>query len=108
MKESLILKCIFIISIYLYSSIAFANDDCESYGRKSEISQAYINPDNTSFEVVSTKRLYFFSSPNKSCKINDLFLVPGDIITGHTEYNGYVSASYAKNESLSVTGWLDK
>ena len=108
MKEPLILKCIFIISIYLYSSIAFANDDCEKYGRKSETSQTYINPDNNSFEVASKKRLYFFSSPNKACKINDLFLVPGDIITGHTEYNGYVSASYAKNESWSVTGWLDK
>ncbi|WP_336666950.1 hypothetical protein [Enterobacter mori] len=34
--------------------------------------------------------------------------MPGDIITGYTEYNGYVSASYAKNESWSVTGWLDK
>lgn len=108
MKESLILKCIFIISIYLYSSIAFANDECENYGRKSEASQTYINPDNNYFEVASTKRLYFFSSPNKAFKINDLFLVPGDIITGHTEYNGYVSASYAKNDSWSVTGWLDK
>ncbi|MBX4652847.1 hypothetical protein [Klebsiella michiganensis] len=108
MKECLILKCIFLISIYLYSSVAFANDGCENYGRKSEASQTYINPDNNSFEVISTKRLHFFSSPNKACKIKDLFLVPGDIISGHTEYNGYVSASYAKNESWSVTGWLDK
>ncbi len=108
MKESIILKFIFLISIYLYSSVAFANDVCGNYGRESETSQTYINPDNTSFEVISTKRLHFFSSPNKTCKIKDLFLVPGDIITGHTEYNGYVSASYAKNESWSVTGWLDK
>lgn len=92
----------------LPSSYALANDVCENYERKSEASQTYINPDNNSFEVVSTKRLHFFSSPNKACKIKDLLLVPGDIITGHTEYNGYVSASYAKNKSWSVTGWLDK
>lgn len=92
----------------LPSSYALANDVCENYGRKSEASQTYINPDNNSFEVVSTKRLHFFSSPNKACKIKDLLLVPRDIITGHTEYNGYVSASYEKNKSWSVTGWLDK
>lgn len=108
MKERLILKCIFLISIYLFLSVASANDDCENYGRKSEASQTYINPDNNSFEVVSTGRLYLFSSPNKACKIKDLFLVPGDIVTGLTEYNGYVSAAYAKNESWSVTGWLEK
>ncbi|SQI26960.1 Uncharacterised protein [Salmonella enterica subsp. arizonae] len=95
MKGRLTLNCIFLVSTCLSSSNALANDDCENYGRKSEVSQTYINPDNTSFEVVSTKRLHFFSSPNKDCKIKDLFLVPGDIITGHTEYNGYVSASYA-------------
>lgn len=96
MKGRLTLNCIFLVSTCLPSSNALANDDCENYGRKSEVSQTYINPDNNSFEVVSTKRLHFFSSPNKDCKIKDLFLVPGDIITGHTEYNGYVPASYAK------------
>lgn len=68
MKECIILKFIFLISIYLYSSVAFANDVCGNYGREPEASQTYINPDNNSFEVISTKRLHFFSSPNKPAK----------------------------------------
>lgn len=107
-KKLLIMKWFFMISMCPFSSITFAKNVCKDYGRQSEIIQIYIEPDSNSFEVVSDGRLYFHSSPNKSCEIKNLFLIPGDIITGYTEYNGYISVAYAKNNSWSVKGWLDK
>lgn len=101
-------KCILLIVFCSFPCIAFANDLCADYGRKSEGAQSYIDQGKNSFEVASPGRLYFYDSPNKACKISNLFLVPGDIITGYTEYNGFVSVAYAKTESWSITGWLDK
>ncbi len=37
-----------------------------------------------------------------------MFLIPGDQVIGYTEYNGFISAAYFKQNGDSVDGWLDE
>ncbi|WP_313471116.1 hypothetical protein [Atlantibacter hermannii] len=58
------------------------------------------------FKVISKNRLYFNSAPCDKCKIENLFLVNGDRVSGYTTLNGYLFASYFKKNGDSVDGWL--
>lgn len=96
------------ISILLYGfcCYSFANDFCSDLSKKSEEKQAYIDHSMNIYKVVSRTRLFFNSAPSEQCKINDLFLVNGDVVSGYTTLNGYLFASYFKKNGDSVDGWL--
>ena len=97
-----------LVLFMMYIPVAVnASDICTTVGRKSEFAQTFIPSTQNAFEVISHGRLHFYGAPDKSCQIKNQFLVPGDIVTGYTVYNGYASVSYSKNGSWPVEGWLD-
>ncbi len=86
---------------------ASANTQCETIQNKSEKEQVYLDKSKNIFEVVSKGRLHFNNAPSKECKVKSLFLVPGDKVIGYSEYNGFTSVAYFKENGDSVDGWLD-
>ncbi|EJM5003072.1 hypothetical protein R4O66_000066 [Salmonella enterica] len=100
------IKIILSILLYSFCCYSFANDFCSDLSKKAEKEQAYIDHSMNIFKVVSKTRLYFNSAPSEQCKINNLFLVNGDVVSGYTTLNGYLFASYFKKNGDSVDGWL--
>lgn len=59
------------------------------------------------YTVIGKRRLYFYSAPDKNCKIsNNLFVIPNDIVIPYLEYNHYYYVSYSEN--MDITGWVLK
>ena len=85
-----------------------ASDFCDTIKNTAEIKQAYLAHNKNNFIVVSKGRLYFKSAPSGRCALKNLFLIPGDQVIGYTEYNGFISAAYFKQNGDSVDGWLDE
>lgn len=66
----------------------------------------FSNPIET-YTVIGKSRLYFYSAPDKNCKIsNNLFVIPSDIGIPYFEYNNYFYVSYSEN--TDITGWVYK
>ena len=85
-----------------------ASDFCDTIKKTAEIKQAYLAHNKNNFIIVSKGRLYFKSAPSERCALKNLFLIPGDQVIGYTEYNGFISAAYFKQNGDSVDGWLDE
>lgn len=94
------------ILLYCFCCHSFANDFCSDLSKTAEKEQAYVDHSMNLYKVVSKTRLYFNSAPSKRCKISDLFLVNGDVVSGYTTLNGFLFASYLEKNGDSVDGWL--
>lgn len=100
------IKIILPILLYGFCFHSFASDFCSELSKKADEEQVYIDHSMNTFRVVSKTRLYINSAPSDKCKINNLFLVDGDVVSGYTTLNGYLFASYFKTNGDSVDGWL--
>lgn len=94
------------ILLYFFECCSFASDFCSLLSKRAEKEQTYVDHSMNIFKVSSKTRLYFNSAPSDQCKINNLFLVNGDVVSGYTILNGYLFASYFKKNGDSVDGWL--
>lgn len=56
--------------------------------------------------VIGNGRLQFYSSPNLSCKMPGVFIIPGDSVTAYTEYGDFVSVMYVTRSGDTVEGWV--
>ncbi|ELY4155857.1 hypothetical protein SMZ39_002244 [Cronobacter turicensis] len=100
------IKIMLAILLYFFECCSFASDFCSLLSKRAEKEQAYVDHSMNIFKVSSKTRLYFNSAPSDQCKINNLFLVNGDVVSGYTILNGYLFASYFKKNGDSVDGWL--
>lgn len=100
------IKIMFFIFLYFFGFCSFASDFCSELSKRAEKEQVYVDHSMNLFRVSSKARLYFNSAPSDQCKLNDLFLVSGDVVSGYTMLNGYLFASYFKKNGDSVDGWL--
>lgn len=98
----------FFIFLSSLATTSAASDFCDTIKKTAEIKQAYLAHNKNNFIVVSKGRLYFKSAPSERCALKNLFLIPGDQVIGYTEYNGFISAAYFKQNGESVDGWLDE
>jgi hypothetical protein len=56
-------------------------------------------------EVTGSDRLYFFTAPYAQCENKKVFIVPGDQVTLHKEYEGYSQISYS-SKSNDYSAWV--
>lgn len=62
--------------------------------------------DVSEYMIKNAGRTYFYSAPDESCKIKELFIVQGDLVNVYTDYNGFSSIMYLKKNGESITGWV--
>lgn len=93
--------------LFFYCAYAFSEDFCADLAKKTEGDQSYIEHSLSSFNVISKEKLYFNSAPNDKCRNNKLFLIYGDVVTGYTEYDGFLFCVFYKKNGESVEGWLN-
>lgn len=57
--------------------------------------------------VARKGRLQFYSVPNKNCKMDGTFIIPGDTVIGYTEFNGFTLVDYFRRNGDSIEGWVE-
>lgn len=100
------IKIMLSILLYGFSCYTFAGDFCSELSKTAEKEQEYVDHSMNIYKVTSKTRLYFNSAPSEQCKINNAFIINGDVVSGYTTLNGYLFASYFKKNGDSVDGWL--
>lgn len=92
-----------------FSCAAFAEVDCGALDAHAE-SAATIVPDfGSGRDIVGRGRLQFYSAPDLQCKIDGLFVVPGDILFAQLEYNGFTRVAFIamkKSDRGDVIAWV--
>lgn len=102
------IKGICFITLFALSMPSFADPIvCNGVAIVAEEDQVFISPP-SSFKVVGEGRLYFYSSPNKNCRKNDIFVIPGDQLAAYTEYKGWYSVFYVNPKTgKEAEGWVE-
>ncbi len=98
------IKIMLSILLYGFSCYTFAGDFCSELSKTAEKEQEYVDHSMNIYKVTSKTRLYFNSAPSEQCKINNAFIINGDVVSGYTILNGYLFASYFKKNGDSVDG----
>ncbi len=79
---------------------------CAEINSVAEQNQILIPTDESGYVVNDTNRVYIYSAPNEDCKINELFIVHGDLINAYADYQGFSSVMYFKKNGDTVSGWV--
>ncbi|MBV8044014.1 hypothetical protein [Pluralibacter sp.] len=82
------------------------NSKCSDADNIAAKKQEKIPSDNSGYVIKSTGRTYFYSAPDESCRIKDLFIVQGDLVNVYADYNGFTSIMYFKKNGNPITGWV--
>lgn len=82
-------------------------EKCDSLERQAERSEALITGDKSGFKVIGHGRLQFYSAPDERCKTPGTFILPGEKVDAHSEFDGYLSVDYFNIKTGSgASGWV--
>ncbi|EMO5717048.1 hypothetical protein RVW00_002023 [Enterobacter bugandensis] len=89
-----------------FRTLPAPNSKCSGANRIAAAMQKKIPSDNSGYVIHNAGRTYFYSAPDESCKIKDLFLVQGDLVNAYADYNGFSSIMYFTKNGDPVSGWI--
>lgn len=92
-----------LISVFIFFTVADAYGTCLSMD--SSDSTTSITPPKEVM-VGGIKRLYFYSSPNASCKQGNVFVINDDKLLAYYKSNGYVFVNYFDRNGKVIDGWV--
>lgn len=89
-----------------FRALPVLNSKCSNANKIAATKQGKIPTDNSGYVIKNAGRTYFYSAPDESCKIKDLFIVQGDLVNVHAEYNEFSSITYFKKNDAPISGWI--
>ena len=61
----------------------------------------------STYKVIADGRLYFYSAPDKECKIKGLFIIKNDIVDAYKIDGDFIFVMFFTKDNKSVEGWVD-
>lgn len=55
--------------------------------------------------VIGKGRLYFYTAPGERCKMKDVFVVPGNVLTVYKSFDGWANVMYIAKNGDDFMGW---
>jgi SH3-like domain-containing protein len=92
--------------IALFFSPLSSWGDCKEINAISEQFQSIIPTSESTYVVIGHGKNYFYTAPDESCKLKNLFIIKGDIVNVYAEYKDYSSVLYFKKNGDPVSGWI--
>lgn len=102
-------KCFPALIALITCPVALAQVDCDALANAAEISGKIIPDFDSGRDILERGRLQFYSAPDPRCKIDGLFVIPGDTLFAHIEHNGFTKVSFIamrKTDRKDVIGWV--
>lgn len=56
--------------------------------------------------VLGKDRLYFYNAPNERCKMKDVFVITGDVLTVYKSFDGWANVMYISKDGNDFMGWV--
>lgn len=107
------MKKLLLVMFLVCSSGVYAQVNCSQLSELSD--DNYTELDALTLFKVSGKnssRTHFYSAPSKSCKNNQVFVIPNDTVVAYYSFNNegqqWLYAVYTNKNNVKTRGWLQK
>lgn len=102
------LQTILLICLVLYAMLASAEnmDVCTQVGVKADRERILIPSYRSGRKVIGHGRAYFFTAPDKRCKMKNVFVIPNDRLDAYSTYGEFTEVVYWNAKNGDVDGWV--
>lgn len=101
-------RVIYFVLFYFFTFLSFADDvECTKLDARVGGSEDNYRPP-LEATVIGKDRLYFYSAPNERCKMKDVFVIAGDMLTVYKPFDGWVNVMYISKDGNDFMGWVDE
>ncbi len=102
------LQTIFISCLVLYAMLASSENMnvCTQAGEKADRERALIPGYRSGRKVIGRGRAYFYTAPDKRCKMKDVFVIPNDRLDAYSTYGEFTEVVYWNSKNGDVDGWV--
>ena len=100
------LKFLLFVLLSFTSQISFAAEQaCTKLATKiNSMDDNYRPP--LEAEVISNKRLYFYTAPNIQCKMKGVYVIKGNYLTVYKPYEDWLNVMFINNDGEDYIGWI--
>lgn len=98
-----------VLTVLFTNSEVFAEVDCAALSDAAEKSAEVVPEYGSGREITGKGRLQFYSAPDLNCKIDGLFVIPGDMLFAQLEHNGFTKVAFIamrKTDKKDVIAWV--
>lgn len=82
--------------------------NCEQLNAAASKDESHIPGDAAGKTVIGEGRLQFYSAPDRSCKMDGIFIVDADSVEAYADYGEFTSVVYLNPKSKNrVNGWVE-
>jgi len=100
------MKFFFKVLIFFIAFSSQAKEVCDLALKKANEERVIIPSYQSGHKVSGDGRLYFYSAPDEQCKINDLFIINGDLVNASVDYNEFTYVIYFSKGGKEFDGWV--
>lgn len=103
------MKKIITLIIIFISSFSYGNEFCEELVGESYQGAVHLIPHGQTYKIIGSEKVAVHSAPHSKCLYEKkIFLIGSERVQVYTEYNGFLSIIYFKNDGSTVEGWVRK
>ncbi len=101
------MKVVVVFLFFVISFFANTNEYCDKLDVDRQEQQIIIPSYKSTYKVITDGRHYFYSAPDKQCKIKGLFITKNDIVDAYKIDGDFIFVMFFTKENKSVEGWVD-
>lgn len=101
------MKVVVVFFLFAISFFANTNEYCDKFENDRQEQQIIIPSYKSTYKVIADGRLYFYSAPDKECKIKGLFIIKNDIVDAYKIDGDFIFVMFFTKDNKSVEGWVD-
>jgi len=94
-----------LLLVLAWGTPALAQPDCARLHQHAQDIQPAL-PTPRAAVVIATGRTAFHSGPDPSCRSKDLFVIRGDALTVHRQWNGWMQVRYRARDGQVYDTWV--
>lgn len=96
---------LFTLSLFVTSACyADASDCADLAARAGDAASNYRPP--LEATVVGQGKLYLYTAPGVRCRQNDVFVIPGDVLTVYQSYQGWAQVLFIAGNGDDLLAWV--
>ncbi|WP_130224928.1 hypothetical protein [Escherichia sp. E13S3] len=90
---------LFLVSFLSWGGCVEINSSAERYQSLNVTSES-------NYVVTGGSRIYFYNAPDENCKIKDVFIIKGDVVSVYAEYKNFSSVMFFRKNGDPISGWV--
>ncbi|PKE28538.1 hypothetical protein CWS43_21135 [Rahnella sp. AA] len=103
------ISILYLVTIFTINSALAESDSCQKLQNTAKVTTINGQTDipRDTYVFANKNRVMFYNAPNELCKINDIFVVNGDLLYAYKKFLTYTYVSYPTIKGQYVFGWVN-